>query len=109
MTKAALRTYIEKYIKNSSVEAFTNLRLQTALLEMADDALSSVGDAANTTALQLLSGADFTYVIVTGSGIYEYSSTGTANGTTIFAATGGGTWNQIFSGGSGGGTWGRLS
>lgn len=98
MTKAALRTYIETYIKNSSVEAFTNLRLQTALLEMVDDALtSSVGDAANTTALQLLSGADFTYVIVTGSGIYEYSSTGTANGTTIFAATGGGTWNQRYS------------
>ena len=110
MTKAALRTYIKKYIKNSSVEAFTNLRLQTALLEMADDALtSSVGDAANTTALQLLSGSDFTYVIVTGSGIYEYSSTGTANGTTIFAATGGGTWNQIFSGGSGGGTWGSIT
>lgn len=109
MTKAALRTYIEKYIKNSSVEAFTNLRLQTALLEMTDDALtSSVGDAANTTALQLLSGADFTYVIVTGSGIYEYSSTGTANGTTIFAATGGGTWNQIFSGGASG-AWGSIT
>lgn len=105
MTKAQLVAYIETYIRNSSVESFTNYRLQTALLELANDAASdALGDAANTTALQLLSGADYTYVIVTGSGIYEYSTTGTPNGTTIFAATGGGTWNLIFAGGSGGST-----
>lgn len=101
MTKTELITYINTYIENSAVEAFTNLRLQTALLEIVNDAYnSSITDAANTTALQALSGANYTYVIVTGVGIFKYSSTGTANGSTIFNATGGGTWNLIFTGGS---------
>jgi len=100
MTNTERRQYILDYIKNSSVEAFTNLRLQTLLLELNDDLTAAqTTDAADTTALQLLSGANFTYVIVTGSGIYKYASTGTPNGTTIFAASGGGVWNLVFNAG----------
>ena len=110
MTKQELLDYIERYVKNSAVESFTNLRLQNILTELANDSNASlITDAANTTALQALSGASYTYVIVTGSGIYEWAASGTPNGSTIFAASGGGVWNQIFSGGGGGGTWGSIT
>ena len=100
MTNTERRQYILDYIKNSSVEAFTNLRLQTLLLELNDDTTASATtDAANTTALSALSGANYTYVIVTGEGIFKYASSGTPNGTTIFAATGGGVWSLVFNAG----------
>ena len=100
MTKSERAQYILDYIKNSAVEDFTNLRLQTLLVDLNNNAEgTAITDAANTTSLQALSGADFTYVIVTGEGIFKYAASGTPNGTTIFAATGGGVWSKVFSGG----------
>lgn len=52
----------------------------------------------DTTALSALSGSDYTNAVVQNNGIYAYASTGTANGTTIFSANGGGVWVQKFSG-----------
>jgi lysophospholipase L1-like esterase len=63
-----------------------------------------VTSVADTTALSLQSGANFKYVIVTDNGIYKYASSGVANGTTIFAATGGGVYERILAQGGGGGT-----
>jgi len=100
MNNTERRQYILDYIRNSSVEAFTNLRLQTALLELNDDLTASqTTDAADFTALSALSGANFKYVFVTNEGVFKYLSSGTPNGTTIFAASGGGTWNLVFNAG----------
>lgn len=100
MTNTERRQYILDYIRNSSVEAFTNLRLQTALLELNDDLTASqTTDAADFTALSALSGANYKYVFVTDEGVFKYLSSGTPNGTTIFAASGGGTWNLVFNAG----------
>lgn len=52
---------------------------------------------ADTTSLSSVSGADFKQVVVEGNGIYKWLNSGSANGTTIFSASGGGTWNQVFS------------
>lgn len=50
---------------------------------------------ADTAALSALSGADFLHAIVTGNGVFKWLSTGTPNGTTIFAATGGGVYSKV--------------
>jgi len=49
----------------------------------------------DTTALSAVSGADFRNIIVTDNGVYEWLASGTANGTTIFAASGGGVWSRV--------------
>lgn len=62
-----------------------------------------VTSVADTTELSAQSGDNFKYVIVLNNGIYQYASSGVANGTTIFAATGGGVYSRILAPGSGGG------
>lgn len=58
-----------------------------------------VKSVADTTALSAVSGADFRNVAVTATGMFEWLTSGTPNGTTIFAASGGGVWNLVFNAG----------
>lgn len=51
--------------------------------------------SATTGGLASISGSNTRYAIVQNDGLYEYSATGTPNGSTIFAAEGSGTWNLI--------------
>jgi len=58
-----------------------------------------IKSVADTTALSAVSGADFRNVAVTATGMFEWLASGTPNGTTIFAASGGGVWNLVFNAG----------
>ena len=72
--------------------------------ELLDRGITVVAD---TTALQAVSGANFKQAIVENNAVYKWAASGTANGTTIFNASGGGVWNQVFSGGSS--AWGAIT
>lgn len=48
---------------------------------------------ADLTALQTKGKGDSSQIIVTGVGLFVWASSGTANGTTVFNASGGGVWN----------------
>lgn len=86
--------------------ADTNIRQQTAANSVTTDIVTDIVDnladeildrglthVADTTALSTVSGANFKRVLVNGVGLFVYLSSGTANGTTIFAASGGGVWS----------------
>ena len=85
--------------------ADTNIRAKTADNSVTRDEVADLFDnladeqrdrglyGVDTTAgLAAVSGANYRKVSVADTGIFEWSSTGTANGTTIFAASGGGVW-----------------
>jgi hypothetical protein len=58
---------------------------------LADEQLSrGIKIVANTAALSGLLGTDYKYALVTDVGVFEFASSGTPNGTTIFAASGSG-------------------
>lgn len=64
---------------------------------LADEILArGIKGVADTTALSALTGTDNKNAIVADNGIWQYASSGTPNGTTIFAASGGGVWVRIF-------------
>lgn len=52
---------------------------------------------ADITELQTKGRPDSLQVLVNGNGIYNWASSGTPNGLTIFAATGGGVWTKVLS------------
>lgn len=85
--------------------ADTNIRVKTADNSVTRDEVADLFDnladeqrdrgifGVDTTAgLTAISGANYRKVAVGDTGIFEWASTGTANGTTIFAASGGGVW-----------------
>lgn len=85
--------------------ADTNIRAKTADNSVTRDEVADLFDnladeqrdrglyGVDTTAgLAAVSGANYRKVAVGDTGIFEWASTGTANGTTIFAASGGGVW-----------------
>ena len=85
--------------------ADTNIRAKTADNSVTRDEVADLFDnladeqrdrglfGVDTTAgLAAVSGANYRKVSVADTGIFEWASTGTANGTTIFAASGGGVW-----------------
>lgn len=67
-------------------------------LDLIADEVRSRGiiKAVNTAGLSAISGNNTKYALVTSVGVFEYSPTGVADGQTIFAAEGSGTWNLIF-------------
>lgn len=56
---------------------------------------------ADTIDLQAKGRPDSMQVLVEGNGIYNWASSGTPNGSTIFSATGGGVWKKVLSPGGG--------
>src|SRR5687768_441700 len=69
---------------------------------LADETLvRGVISVTNTTELENQSGANTKTVLVKDIGLFVFSTTGTANGTTIFNATGGGVWIHVLGPGSG--------
>lgn len=85
--------------------ADTNVRQKTVANSVTRDEVADLFDnladeqrdrgmyGVDTTAgLAAVSGANYRKVAVGDTGIFEWASTGTANGTTIFAASGGGVW-----------------
>lgn len=86
--------------QNGSSDRITAAELRAVLSMLSAEQLSrGIKSVADTTALSAVSGADFRNVAVKDSALYEWLSSGTANGTTIFAASGGGVWSKVFSGG----------
>jgi hypothetical protein len=56
---------------------------------------------ADVTALQAKGRPDSLQILVEGNGIYNWASSGTPNGSTIFSATGGGVWKKVLAPGGG--------
>lgn len=99
MTITDLKNSHDSVIRQKTLPSSITTDNQADLLDsLADELLSrGVKQVANTTALSALSGADHRNVIVENNGIYSWESSGTPNGTTIFAATGGGVYVRKFS------------
>lgn len=84
-------THIRAQTANGSV---TRANVAGDLDALADEILArGIAFPADTTALSAISGSNFKFAAVPGNGIFEWLSSGTANGTTIFAASGGGVWS----------------
>lgn len=99
MTITDLKNSHDSVIRQKTLPSSITTDNQADLLDsLADELLSrGVKQVVNTTALSSLSGADHRNVIVENNGIYSWESSGTPNGTTIFAATGGGVYVRKFS------------
>ena len=94
MTITELKNSYDSVIRQKTLPKSISTDNQADLLDsLADELLSrGVKQVANTTALSALTGSDHRNVIVENNGIYSWESSGTPNGTTIFAASGGGVW-----------------
>lgn len=104
MTLAQIQALIDA-AKSTPSELVTWSELKTILeAHKAELGIRGVVDAANTTVLQSQSGANTSHVLVSNIGLFAYAATGTANGTTIFNASGGGVWNLVLAPGTGGST-----
>lgn len=94
-TLSSLKT-LTANAKATSGDKVTYLELKAILDATHDELLiRGIKKVANTTALATLSRTDAETVVVENLGIFKGSPTGTANGTTIFSATGGGVWILI--------------
>lgn len=98
MTITQLQEAIDTNLTASGADKITAAELRTVMGNIKDELLArGITIVADTTALAALSGANYKAAIVESNGVFKWLSSGTANGTTIFAAAGGGTWNRIIS------------
>jgi hypothetical protein len=90
-----IKTNHNTVIRTKTVPGSINPDNQADLLDgLADEILErGVAFPNDTTALSALSGANYKYAMVPNKGTFEYLSSGTANGSTIYAAVGGGVWS----------------
>ncbi len=95
-----LKTNHDTVIRQKTLPKSISTDNQADLFDgLADELLDrGVAQAVDTTALQALSGVNYKNVVVKDNGIYLYKSSGTPNGTTIFAATGGGVYEKQYAG-----------
>ena len=93
-----LKTNHDTVIRQKTLPKSISTDNQADLFDGLADELLDRGftQVADTTALQALSGTNYKNVVVKDNGIYLYKSSGTPNGSTIFAATGGGVYEKQF-------------
>jgi len=97
-TISQLKTNHDTVIRQKTAPKSISTDNHADLLDgLADEVLDrGVTQVLDTTELQALSGANYRNVVVKDNGIYKWKASGTPNGTTIFAATGGGIYEKQF-------------
>jgi len=97
--KTANDTVIRQKVAAGSITTDNDADLRDLYAdEMLERGIFSVAD---TTALSAQSGANLKLVFVKNNGLFVYEGAGSPNGTTIFAATGGGVYKRYLAEGSG--------
>lgn len=90
-------------IATNETQAGSSDRITGAEVRGVDTALAAellvrgIKAVANTATISATSGTDYRNLIVSGIGIFQWLPVGTPNGTTIFAASGGGVWSRVIS------------
>lgn len=99
MTIAQLKSAADTAIRNKvSASSISPANVADQINNLADELLArGIGIVADTSALAALSGLNFKLALLPGTGFFQWLASGSANGVTIFAASGGGVWSLVSS------------